>query len=969
VTCRPKLEARHAERTNSDQGTPVPRGIPRIAHFIVALGQSASTKGPFCQSVQVRRARALEAGAPRSWCKELNTMCIRGGDVEAEADFEGASNNNGVRKYPRQMMVNPRSSLNSATGGIRIIHDPEMSKKIVSNEARPDVHLYCLLIALFLLVGGNNINAQDSLLVDPAKIDSLHQLIESHSSADKEKVSLLNEYARLCFYNQEFKEGLIAARDARDLSIKIGFESGITMYQITLAVFSMGRGAINPYHRMIAGMLATKAVDKALLRNPVTPIGYPYPLNEKTLKQIQPAHEYFAALSDKEILTDILFIKGLYYIQNRQPDKGIQFMDQIIALYKDMTMIEPVIVAYNGKIQASLSVNNRSRVDSIFHELTNLLSQVKAENITGITNFQLSTISLSLQHFASAIGYLTKSADFFKETGDLYSLSIVYQQMLTIYMLLEMHSSRADIFEHIIPILNESGDIAGNADWLYQNAVWANYNSKRYDKAREYLSYGIELLKRDSLGLYRQFSLRFFNAQKDHLEGQIQMDLGNYAEAISLLTNTYTIYNNNTVSDRNTRPWAAAHIANCYYQEKEYQSALQYATLCYNTANPTTDLRLGLKVNLQLADIYEVLGKKDSAYKYLRKYQDLLIASRKLENTRQIFELQISSIVRDSEEQISQLEQESLLKEQKNKNQQLWIFSITGALLSALLIALILYRNNKNKQKTNNILEKTLSNLKSTQSQLRQSEKMASLGELTAGIAHEIQNPLNFVSNFSEVNHELLAEMNAEIEKENYPEAKAIAKNVFDNEEKIIHHSKRADAIVKGMLQHSRTSSGQKELTDINILCDEYLRLSYHGLRAKDKNFTAKFETHFDESIPKINVVPQDIGRVVLNLINNAFYAVNEKSKVDGAAFNPSIAVSTKNLGGKIEIVVKDNGNGIPDSIREKIFQPFFTTKPTGQGTGLGLSLSYDIVKAHGGELRVTTRTSEGSEFLVSLPV
>jgi tetratricopeptide (TPR) repeat protein len=197
-----------------------------------------------------------------------------------------------------------------------------------------------------------------------------------------------------------------------------------------------------------------------------------------------------------------------------------------------MTVIEPVILAYSGKVQAAQSINNQAGADSSFYELTNLLERVKAENITGITNFQLSLINSSLQHFASAIGYATKSADFFKVKGDLYSLSIVYQQMVQIYLLLEMHSSRADIFERIIPILNESGDIAGNADFLYQNAAWANYNSKRYDKAREYLNYGFELYnKKNSLGLYRTFSLRFFNAQKDQLEGQIQMDQGELCES------------------------------------------------------------------------------------------------------------------------------------------------------------------------------------------------------------------------------------------------------------------------------------------------------------------------------------------------------------------------------------------------------------------------------------------------------
>ena len=266
-------------------------------------------------------------------------------------------------------------------------------------------------------------------------------------------------------------------------------------------------------------------------------------------------------------------------------------------------------------------------------------------------------------------------------------------------------------------------------------------------------------------------------------------------------------------------------------------------------------------------------------------------------------------------------------------------------------------------------LEHTLNQLRSTQTQLIQSEKMASLGELTAGIAHEIQNPLNFVNNFSEINNELIAEMKEEIEKGNYDAAKALAKDIEENEQKIVHHGKRADAIVKGMLQHSRSTSGIKEPTDINALADEYLRLSYHGLRAKDKTFNATMKTDFDPTIGKVNMVPQDMGRVILNLLTNAFYVVNEKKKMNITGYEPTISLTTKKLHDKVEINVTDNGNGIPQKVLEKIFQPFFTTKPTGEGTGLGLSLSYDIVtKAHGGELKVETKEGEGTTFTIALP-
>ena len=299
-------------------------------------------------------------------------------------------------------------------------------------------------------------------------------------------------------------------------------------------------------------------------------------------------------------------------------------------------------------------------------------------------------------------------------------------------------------------------------------------------------------------------------------------------------------------------------------------------------------------------------------------------------------------------------------------------------------------------EKGKNELENTLSELKATQSQLIQSEKMASLGELTAGIAHEIQNPLNFVTNFSEVSIELIEEMNEELAVGRWQSALEIANDITQNMEKINHHGHRAAAIVKGMLEHSRKSNGQKELTDINALCDECLRLAYHGYRAKDKSFNATIETHFDAELPKLSIVSQDIGRVILNIFNNAFYTINERSKnkmwadsppkalgVGGkhsegpiSEYIPTVTVNTKSHSDKIEISIRDNGNGIPEHIKDKIFQPFFTTKPSGQGTGLGLSLSYDIVKAHGGELKVKSSFGEGinhrktgTTFIISIPI
>ena len=384
-----------------------------------------------------------------------------------------------------------------------------------------------------------------------------------------------------------------------------------------------------------------------------------------------------------------------------------------------------------------------------------------------------------------------------------------------------------------------------------------------------------------------------------------------------------------------------------------------------------------------LTDIYTIRHVSDSTLKYMKVMmvaKDSLFSQAKQN-------LYFNEQLHQQELQ-QKIEQEHLA----NKNRQI-VIALLGGLIIILIIAIGLWGKNIYKQKSYAILqqqkqeidiqkvkvEETLDELKTTQAQLIQSEKMASLGELTAGIAHEIQNPLNFVNNFSEVNTELLTELNEEMEKGNYDDAKAIAKDVIENEQKINHHGKRADAIVKWMLQHSQTSIGKKEPTDINKLTDEYLRLSYHGLRAKDNSFNATLKTDFDKSIGNINIIPQDIGRVLLNLFNNAFYAVAEKKKQSGNEYQPTVTVSTsrsplsgRGVGGEVTIRVSDNGNGIPQKIADKIFQPFFTTKPTGQGIGLGLSLSYDIIKTHGGEIKVETKDGEGaqagSKFTIILP-
>ncbi len=405
------------------------------------------------------------------------------------------------------------------------------------------------------------------------------------------------------------------------------------------------------------------------------------------------------------------------------------------------------------------------------------------------------------------------------------------------------------------------------------------------------------------------------------------------------------------------------------------------------------------------ADVIEKIRSTAEQEKALQD-QKLLAASQKLELEKIKFELENKQITVQAQKQdlVNKLEKARIKSEAdkvkleqqsrialldndlKQQNRTRLILLSSLGVLAVFLV--ILFRNNRQKKQAYTLLNQqshalreqkeelqtTLENLNATQNKLIQSEKLASLGELTAGIAHEIQNPLNFVNNFSEVNMELLEEMKAEIQSGNNEEVMAIANNIIENEKKISHHGKRADSIVKGMLQHSRKSTGTKEHVDLNVLADEYLRLSYHGLRAKDKSFNAEMHTDLDQSLGTVLVIPQDFGRVLLNLYTNAFYSVAEKKKISdkqpGKKYEPGVFIKTRKKDNRAIITIRDNGLGIPKKILDKIFQPFFTTKPTGEGTGLGLSMSYDIIhKGHGGELTATTQEGEYAEFMISLPL
>jgi two-component system NtrC family sensor kinase len=470
------------------------------------------------------------------------------------------------------------------------------------------------------------------------------------------------------------------------------------------------------------------------------------------------------------------------------------------------------------------------------------------------------------------------------------------------------------------------------------------------DSAMWYANRGFEL------GLNAKEDVQRFFALACGAMGSVYQKLQNYKQAEYYFRRGIAQskkYNNIYFLARNYN-----NLAILFAKMNVRDSAMHYAKVSLQLCLDHNYGEYTLDASRILTNLYETENNSDSTLKYMK----IMVAAKdsvfNQSKGRQFQEFAFNEISRQQE--ISATEERA-----RNKART---YTLVIALSIFLLIAFLLYRNNRQKQKDKIKIEKAYEELKLTQAQLIQREKMASLGELTAGIAHEIQNPLNFVNNFSEINTELLDEVEQELNNGNLENYRSVLKEVRENELKINQHGKRADAIIKGMLQHSRSNTGQKELTQVNVLAEEYLRLSYHGFRAKENSFNAIIHTEYDKQISSIRVVPSDLGRVLLNIFNNSFYAMNEKRKQHPIDYHPEISVITKTSDHKIEIRIKDNGIGIQRNLLDKIYQPFFTTKPTGQGTGLGLSLSYDIIKAHAGEISVHSVENEYSEFIIILP-
>lgn len=641
------------------------------------------------------------------------------------------------------------------------------------------------------------------------------------------------------------------------------------------------------------------------------------------LAQLSDLRHYVEQTKDSGSFANYYSTAGLYYGMQSKYDSSIYFYEKAIPLYEKIG--NRIRTAQSASNLAIAFQQQSNYTQALYYQQKSLKIHEKDKNIMGqaYTSVNLANTYQNMGDLKRAEGYFLKSID----------------------LALKKNLTNVELYAYT----NLSSMFLGINQW-----------QKAYDNAMEAVMLG---RKMGDKGIQAASFSKAALARANQNEFNEAMELSK--RAISLA---------DSVNQPIITQQAYSSMGFVLKSEKKWKEAIPfYEKALASLANADLFIKENGSLFKELSECFEQTGNPAKALEMYKKYTVISDSINSRENIRRATELSMNYEF-DKKEQATRVMQDA--KDELNRTRMIGLGS--GLLLSFIIItgALIGYRGKQRanaqlrKQKTE--LEDTLEKLKDTQSQLIQSEKMASLGVLTAGIAHEIQNPLNFVNNFSELSNELIVEIKDELAVGNYQEVHDILNNVQENLGKITHHGKRADGIVKGMLLHSRANTRDKLPTDINNLSDEYLRLAYHGMRAKDNSFNVNIITHFDAEISNVNVVPQDIGRVMLNLINNALYAVaekNKKAKSEGIDYEPKVTLITKKDKDNIEIRVSDNGIGIPDSIKDRIYQPFFTTKPTGQGTGLGLSMSYEIVtKGHGGELKMESKTGEGTTFIVYLP-
>ncbi|GAB3713771.1 hypothetical protein GCM10027592_53250 [Spirosoma flavus] len=829
--------------------------------------------------------------------------------------------------------------------------------------------------------------AQTGVNTYSTKIDSIQQLLDKRSAVDTLRVIQLNNLAHVCFRDLQFKRGLVATKEARTLAKKLNYEKGEGLYLLTLRDFNEDSFLWFYYNY--------KAIWFYVDRHEYAPTTslIPAPASqstnaEKAMKALQTALAYFEQNADAEITANILQLISYNYRMIDKDGESIPYLDKAFEKFQEAKL--PATAYYlltyksffldrSGKKQESKLA--QQKVNKFI--VANPNNRETALIYSGVSNFYFAK-----KDFPSAFELNSKANLLLERLGEQHLRILILERLGGLYFYtLDLPNKSLEFFLKE-KILVEAVHDKENLARIYQKVAFNLIKLKRFKEAIQYIGKAEKIIN-NSPDSYR--NKKDLSQHYDAL-GQIFMVSQKYQEAISNFKQAVKI--DSILGYTGLSIYFNMYIAQCYWEMGNFKESINYGLRSYEDAsshyNTYPDSRYVIpRVCRLLFENYDSLKKPLEAYKFLKieyKYRKD-IEERNAAN--RLAEMEIQSIVLKSEQEKNRLEQARLLKEKENQNQRWWLFSIAAALFSSVVLIVIFYRNNQHKQKANNLLhrqkeeidhqrhkaENAFVQLQSTQAQLIQKEKLASLGELTAGIAHEIQNPLNFVNNFSEVSTELIDELKEgpfqKLPDDEKLYAEEILGDLTSNLKKISHHGGRASSIVKGMLEHSRTDSGEKRPTDLNALADEYLKIAYHGMRAKNKEFNCELVTHFDPTLEPVTVAPQEIGRVLLNLYNNAFYALSEKAKkTSDPDYKPTVTVSTKQEFDQVVIRVSDNGTGISESVKAKIFQPFFTTKPTGEGTGLGLSLSYDIItKGHKGTLGVESQSGAGTEFIIHLPV
>lgn len=653
--------------------------------------------------------------------------------------------------------------------------------------------------------------------------------------------------------------------------------------------------------------------------------------------------------------------------------EAIQYIDKGIKLSTEIDYKQGLADGYNAKGRAYSQLGNFQEAILSFQEALTFFREIQDE--TGEANIlsNLGSIYFNMGNNTKALELHFESLKISEQLDNKLRIGTSLNNIGTVY------SSNPNTINEALTNFKKSLEVFEEIDMEIGMAITAMNIGEVYFLESNY----------DSATYYHEVALALCDGTIDATFpltqlGEINSILGNFPKAYEFHTRAIEISENSEAKFELTQSLIG--MAKTQKLQRNFEGAIRSLEKAEILAIETDAKKELVEIYQNMAESHAEIGDYRAAYENEVNVKSVKEVIAKNSTEKMIQQLQFEFQLDKKEAEIEILQKDTELKNAAVFNQRIIIFASLIALILFVIITIYLYRNNLGKQKANRLLhfqkeeirsqreiaESAYDKLISTQAQLIQSEKMASLGELTAGIAHEIQNPLNFVNNFSELSAELVDDMNEELENGDLDEAKAIGKDLKSNLFKINSHGKRADAIVKGMLEHSRINKGEKAPTDLNGLVDEFVRLSYHGLRAKNKSFNSDFKLDLDPQLKKANVVASDIGRVILNLVNNAFYAVDEKVKSGSDShrdegYKPAVFISTKKIENRVEISIKDNGNGIPDSYIGKIFQPFFTTKPTGSGTGLGLSLSYDIAKAHGGDLKVKSTIGEGTEMTLIL--